>query len=301
MNLNATKLKLRFITIAVNEEFFTVVRKGMNDAAAAMQLEAELVGTPDVSARELIKLTRQAIADRVDGVALNVFEPNTFVDVIAEAKSAGIPVIAFNIDAAKGASGNLSYIMQDFHAAGKALGLRAAASIDQGAAAIVTVHDDGVGALEERLAGIQAGLSEHGIRWRRLCTGQNTAKGAKLAAARPFRRFWARAKPTPRPPGERRSFWRPRNPMLRASTFLRASSISWPRALSTAPSINSHTRRASTLSCNWLSICATGCIPLRWMPAPLSSIAPISKPSDDLATSRFAELTLRQATFGRQQ
>jgi simple sugar transport system substrate-binding protein len=180
MKLDPTKLKLRFITIAVNEEFFTVVRKGMNDAAAAMQLEAELVGTPGVSASELIALTRQAIADRVDGVALNVFEPNTFVDVIAEAKSAGIPVVAFNIDAAKGASGNLSYIMQDFHAAGKALGHRAAASIDQGAAAIVTVHDDGVGALEERLAGIQAGLSEQGVRWQRLCTGQDPAKGAEL-------------------------------------------------------------------------------------------------------------------------
>jgi simple sugar transport system substrate-binding protein len=174
------KLKLRFITIAVNEEFFTVVRKGMNDAAAAMQLEAELVGTPDVSAQALIRLTRQAIADRVDGVALNVFEPNTFADVIEEAKSAGIPVVAFNIDAANGASGNLSYIMQNFHAAGKALGHRAAASIDKGAAAIVTVHDDGVGALEERLAGVQSGLQHHNVRWLRLCTGQDPAAGAEL-------------------------------------------------------------------------------------------------------------------------
>ena len=65
MTLISTKLKLRFITIAVNEEFFTVVRKGMKDAAAAMQLEAELVGTPGVSAADLIELTRQAIGYRM--------------------------------------------------------------------------------------------------------------------------------------------------------------------------------------------------------------------------------------------
>jgi ABC-type sugar transport system substrate-binding protein len=94
-----TKLKLRFITIAVNEEFFAVVRKGTNDAAAAMQLEADLIGTPGVTAQELIKLTRQAIADRVDRIALNVFEPNTFAEVLAEAKSQSIPVVGFNIDA----------------------------------------------------------------------------------------------------------------------------------------------------------------------------------------------------------
>ena len=62
------KLRLRLLTIAVNEEFFNVVRKGMNDAAAAMQVEADLAGTPGVDAGELVRLTRQAIADGVDGM-----------------------------------------------------------------------------------------------------------------------------------------------------------------------------------------------------------------------------------------
>ena len=173
-------LKLRFITIAVNESFFTVVRKGMHDAAAAMQVEAELVGTPGVAAEDLIALTRQAIADGVDGIALNICEPGTFAGVIAEAKARSIPVVAFNIDAGRGASGNLSYIMQDFDAAGKALGRRAAASIPKGASVLIAVHDDGVSALEERLAGVQAGLADHGIRWSRLCTGQDPETGARL-------------------------------------------------------------------------------------------------------------------------
>ena len=180
MNSSQTKLRLRLLTIAVNEEFFTVVRKGMNDAAAAMQVEADLAGTPGVEASELVRLTRQAIADGVDGIALNICDADAFTDVIAEAKARSIPVVAFNIDASKGGSGNLSSIAQDFHTAGEALGRRAAAAIPKGAKVIITMHDEGVSALEERLAGVQAGLQHHDIHWQRLCTGQNPHKGADL-------------------------------------------------------------------------------------------------------------------------
>lgn len=180
MNSPQTRLRLRFLTIAVNEEFFTVVRKGMNDAAAAMQVEANLAGTPGVEAGELVRMTRQAIADGVDGIALNICDADAFAEVIAEAKAQSIPVIAFNIDASRGKTGNLSSITQDFHAAGETLGRRASAAIPKGANVIVTVHDDGVSALEERLAGIQIGLKDHAINWQRLCTGQDPRKGAEL-------------------------------------------------------------------------------------------------------------------------
>ena len=180
MNSPQTRLRLRFLTIAVDEEFFTVVRKGMNDAAAAMQVEADLAGTPGVEAGELVRLTRKAIADGMHGIALNICDADAFAEVIAEAKAHSVPVVAFNIDAARGKSGNLSSIMQDFRGAGEALGRRASVAIPNGANVIVTVHDDGVSALEERLGGIQAGLKDHAINWQRLCTGQDPGKGAQL-------------------------------------------------------------------------------------------------------------------------
>jgi simple sugar transport system substrate-binding protein len=180
MNSPQIKLRLRLLTIAVEEEFFTVVRKGMNDAAAAMQVEADLAGTPGVEAGELIRLTREAIAEGVDGIALNICDADAFAQVIAEARAISIPVVAFNIDASMGKSGNLSSIAQDFRSAGIALGRRAAASVPKGANVIVTVHDEGVSALEARLAGIQCGLKDHAINWQRLCTGQDPRKGAEL-------------------------------------------------------------------------------------------------------------------------
>ena len=179
MSVETRRLKLRLLTIAVGEELFNVVRKGMQDAATAMGVDAELDGTPEVDADELIRLTRRAIADGVDGIGLNIIEADRFTAVIAEAKAESIPVVAFNIDAGRTASGNLSYIAQDLRAAGAALGRRAAGSIPKGSKVIITVHDDGVWALEERMAGIKAALSDQDIEWKVVCTGQEPIKGAE--------------------------------------------------------------------------------------------------------------------------
>jgi simple sugar transport system substrate-binding protein len=180
MAASARKLRIRLLTIAAEEEFFKAVRRGMEDAANALQVEAELDGTPDISAQAVIALARRALREGVDGLALNVSESGVFAPVIAEAKAKGVPCVAFNIDADSGASGNLSYIVQDFAPAGRALGHRAAAHIPQGANVLATVHDDGVSALDERFAGVREALEAHGAQLERLCVGQNPERGAKL-------------------------------------------------------------------------------------------------------------------------
>jgi len=152
----------------------------MDDAATALNVEAELTGVADVSAAAVADLAHQAIADGVDGIALNISEPVVFAKVIAGARAKGIAIVAFNIDAGRRASGNLSYIMQDFQAAGTALGQRAIASVKRGAAAIITIHDEGVGALEERFAGVKAVLDGHGVRSRRVCVGPDPERGAEI-------------------------------------------------------------------------------------------------------------------------
>ena len=174
------RLRFRFITIAVGEEIFNVVRKGMSDAAAAMQVDVDLVGTPGVDSEELVRLTRQAIADGVDGIVLNITERDQFTEVIAAAKAQSIPVIGFNIDAGRGASGNLSYVAQDLKAAGETLGRRARSVLTSGDRVIATLHDAGVWALEQRLAGIQAALGDLDLEWKIVTTGQDPIEGAMV-------------------------------------------------------------------------------------------------------------------------
>jgi simple sugar transport system substrate-binding protein len=180
MGVASRKLRIRLLTIAVEEEFFRAVRRGMEDAAAAMRVEAELGGTADVSSQAVVALARKALDDGVDGLALNVSESRVFAAVIAEAKAKGVPCVAFNIDADKGASGALSYIAQDFTSAGLALGRRVAENIPRGAKVLATVHDDGVSALDERLAGVREALEGHDADIVRLCVGQNPERGAKI-------------------------------------------------------------------------------------------------------------------------
>ena len=174
------KLRIRLLTIAAEEEFFKAVRRGMDDAAKAMGVDAELGGTPGVSAKEVVALAQQALQEGVDGLALNISESGAFAAVVAAAKARGVPCVAFNIDADKGGSGNLSYIAQDFVPAGRALGRRVSSQIPRGAKILATAHDDGVSALDERLAGVREVLEGHGVELERLCVGQNPQRGAEL-------------------------------------------------------------------------------------------------------------------------
>lgn len=174
------RLRFRLVTIASDEELFHVVERGMRDAADALNVDADLVGTPGFDIDDLIGLVRSAIDNGIDGIGLNVFHPTALAGVIAEAGAAGVPVVAFNIDAAKTGSGNLSYIMQDFLAAGTVLGDRAAASVADGEHIIVAMHDDGVGALEQRAAGIVAGLASRNVVVTHIITGREPARGAEI-------------------------------------------------------------------------------------------------------------------------
>jgi simple sugar transport system substrate-binding protein len=183
------KLRIRLLTIAVEEDLFKVVRRGAADAANALGVEAELDGTPDVSAQAVISLARKALDEGVDGLALNISASRVFAPVIAEAKARGVPCVAFNIDDDKGSSGNLSRIAQDFAVAGRVLGNRVVSNIPRGAKVLMTVHDDGVAALDERFAAVREALEAHGAEIARLRVGLNADRGASVIlealAARP--------------------------------------------------------------------------------------------------------------------
>jgi simple sugar transport system substrate-binding protein len=125
-------------------------------------------------------MVRSAVQEGIDGIGLNIFHPTALTGVIVEANAAGIPVVAFNIDAAKTGGGNLSYIMQDFFAAGAILGRRAAASVADGERIIIAMHDDGVGALEGRAAGLASSLAARNAVVTRVVTGRVPARGAEI-------------------------------------------------------------------------------------------------------------------------
>jgi simple sugar transport system substrate-binding protein len=171
-------MKFIYITAFVNEDFFIEVKRGMSDVADMLGVNCTFTGTSDADADTLNRMVRQAIQEKYDGIAVNIFSPGVFTDVIKEAKVAGIPVIAFNIDDRN--SGRLAGVQQNFYRAGKSLGERAFPRIQENSTVIVTMHDGGVSALDERAQGISDALMSKNVKIKTVITG-NTPDLAKEA------------------------------------------------------------------------------------------------------------------------
>ena len=142
-------LRFIFITTCKDEAFFRPVKKGMQDAAAAMKVQCEFTGTEGVDLKAQAEMVRKAVADGYDGIALNIIDAQAFDEVIAEALEKGVPVVAFNVDAqgAKPKAGKngvapaanadrprrLSAVCQDFVNAGRTLAKKPLSSSPRGA------------------------------------------------------------------------------------------------------------------------------------------------------------------------
>ncbi|MDH6222281.1 sugar ABC transporter substrate-binding protein [Streptomyces pseudovenezuelae] len=141
---------------APGDTFWDLVRKGAQ--AAAAKDNVKLVYSSDPSAGNQANLVQNAIDQKVDGIALTAAKPDAMKDVVAKAKSAGIPVVGFNSGVSDWKKlGMLEYFGQDENVAGQAFGER----LNQLGAkhALCVVQEQGQVALEARCAGLKKGFS----------------------------------------------------------------------------------------------------------------------------------------------
>jgi simple sugar transport system substrate-binding protein len=177
-----TKLKLAFITCARDAQFFIPVKKGMNEAAEMMGVCCEWLGTEGVDLAAQAKFLQQAVKDGYDGVAFNIIDPEAFDEVIQEAIDAGVPVVGFNVDDHATPNARLSSVNQRLYEAGKSLGQHVFSHIPDGSQVLLTKHDEGVSALDDRARGIQDALRGKDIQWQILITGNDAVEGAGVVA-----------------------------------------------------------------------------------------------------------------------
>lgn len=175
-------LRFAFITCAVDAKFFEPVKKGMNDAARMIGVKCDFLGTEGVDVKAQANLVRRAAASGYDGIALNIIDPEAFDDVIREAIAKGVPVVAFNVDDHETPNARLSSVNQRLYAAGERLVGHLLPLIPNNAHILMTMHDEGVSALDDRLRGEQAILKEKNVRWTVLVTGNDSVKGAEVIA-----------------------------------------------------------------------------------------------------------------------
>jgi simple sugar transport system substrate-binding protein len=175
-------LRFAFITCTVNAKFFEPVKKGMRDAAKMMHVNCDFMGTEGVDVQAQAKMVRQAVADGYDGIALNIIDPEAFDGVIQEAIDKGVPVVGFNVDDHATPNARLSSVNQRLYEAGKSLAEHLLPYIPDGAHVLMTMHDEGVSALKDRLRGQQVVLKKKNVRWTVIVTGNDSVKGAELIA-----------------------------------------------------------------------------------------------------------------------
>lgn len=175
-------LRFAFITCTKNAKFFIPVKKGMQDAAEKMEVECVFMGTEDVDVAEQIKIMRRAIEEGYDGIALNIIDPVAFDDVISKAVEQGVAVVAFNVDDHATPNARLCAVNQNLFEAGKILAIHLLPRISKHSRILITMHDKGVSALEDRLRGEQEVLQQKEIEWTILITGNDASQGAEKIA-----------------------------------------------------------------------------------------------------------------------
>ena len=124
--LAETKPKITMIIYtAPGLPFFNPLLQGANDAAAEQNVDLDIqYGNSDQVTQN--NLIQTAVANKVAGIAVAIWDDKAFHKNICDAASAGIPVVAFNIDNSKGAAGDCrqAFIGQDFVNAGYLIGKR---------------------------------------------------------------------------------------------------------------------------------------------------------------------------------
>ncbi len=175
-------LRLAFVTCAVEGKFFGPVKKGMNDAAEMMGVQCDFLGTEGVDLPAQAEMVRQAVADGYEGIAVNIIDPEAFDKVIQEAVDQGVPVVGFNVDDHASPNARLSSVNQRLYEAGEALARHLTPHISDNAHVLMTMHDEGVSALEDRLAGEQAILKGKNVRWTVIVSGNDPVEGADVIA-----------------------------------------------------------------------------------------------------------------------
>ncbi|WP_284744679.1 substrate-binding domain-containing protein [Amycolatopsis sp. RTGN1] len=147
------RMKVAMITHATpGDTFWDIVQKGAQSAAAKDNVEFVYSSDPD--GPKQATLMQNAIDQKVDGIAVDLAHPDAMAGVVAKAKAAGIPVVAFNSGLDNWQKlGAMSFFGQDESLAGQAFGNRLN---EVGAKhALCVIQEQGQVALEARCAGLK--------------------------------------------------------------------------------------------------------------------------------------------------
>ena len=179
--------KFVFVCHVTTNSFFTPTQYGAQDACALLNTEFQWTGSKDAVVAEMVNATNTAISAKADGIALAVVDKAAFKAPVDQALDAGIPVVSYNADGAKGDPGTnrLAYIGQGLYESGLALGQRA---LDAGLASgdvVGFIATPGALNIQPRIDGASDAIKQSGkpIKFTPVGTNADVVKGASIIDA----------------------------------------------------------------------------------------------------------------------
>ena len=142
------------------DHYWSVVKKGVDDAAAALAVKAEYFAPDTFDVARMAELMDAAIASKPDGLVVSIPDPDALSRHVEGAVAAGIPVIVIDSGGVELTRklGGLLYMGQSEFEAGVLAGERVA-RLGVTKAACVN-HEVGNVSLDDRCAGFAKGLGQ---------------------------------------------------------------------------------------------------------------------------------------------
>jgi simple sugar transport system substrate-binding protein len=157
------KWRFVFINHVTTNPFFTPTQYGAQDACALLGCSFQWTGSKDSVVPEMVNATNAAISAKADGLAVAVVDKTAFKAPVDKALDAGIPVVSYNADGAKGDPGTnrLAYVGQDLYTSGFQLGQRIA-SVMTGGDAVGFIATPGSLNIQPRIDGAKDAIKASG-------------------------------------------------------------------------------------------------------------------------------------------
>jgi simple sugar transport system substrate-binding protein len=181
------KWRFVFVCHVTTNPFFTPTQYGAQDACALLNCQFQFTGSKDSNVAEMVNATNTAISSKADGIALAVVDKAAFKAPVDQALDAGIPVVSYNADGARGDKGTnrLAYIGQGLYESGLALGQRA---LDAGLASgevVGFIATPGALNIQPRIDGASDAIKQSGkpIKFTSVGTNADVTRGLSIIDA----------------------------------------------------------------------------------------------------------------------
>jgi simple sugar transport system substrate-binding protein len=144
--------RFTFVNHVTTNTFFTATRYGIADACNLLGIPtAQWTGSEDSITSQMVTAMDQAIAAKVQGIAVALIDPEAFNGPTDKALDQGIPVVSYNAD--EPGNNRMAYIGQSNTSAGQAAAQRIVKVVPKGGLVGMVIATPGTGNIQPRIDG----------------------------------------------------------------------------------------------------------------------------------------------------